>query len=72
LVFDHTRGELLQSTEYTDAAKAVAAYSQMERQYEGRRHLEIVLIGAESLATVKRTHANYFTPAARSEYLRDL
>jgi hypothetical protein len=47
-------------------------YSKIERQYEGDKQMEIVLMGADSLETVKRTHANYFNGAVASKYLRDL
>jgi hypothetical protein len=72
LVFDHQRGHLLQSTEFADSAAAIKAYSRTERQYEGNKQMEIVLIGADSFETVKRTHANYFNRAVASKYLQDL
>jgi hypothetical protein len=44
----------------------------MEREYEGRVDMEIVLIGSDSLETVQRTHANYFSRPAASKYLEGL
>lgn len=72
LVFDHQRDELLSWKEYLDAAPAIEAYQQTERAHEGNAQMEIVLIGADSLDTVKRTHANYFKGAAASKYLQGL
>ena len=72
IVFDHSKGRLLSSDEFEDAAEAVAAYAATERQHEGREGMEIVLIGSDSLDTVKKTHANYFDPASGSRFLRGL
>jgi hypothetical protein len=72
LVFDHQREELLSWTEFEDAAAALAAYQTTEREHEGNAQLEIVLIGADSFETVKRTHANYFNRVAASKYLQGL
>lgn len=76
LVFDHEAGELLEELHFgMDSDAAVAAYAQKEEEYRGREKMEIVLIGSDSLETVKITHANYFEPspvAAISKFLEDL
>jgi hypothetical protein len=74
IVFDHERGRLEQLVEFdTDSEKAVAAYSEKERELQGRKLVEIVLIGSDSLDTVKLTHANYFDGSvALSKYLAGL
>ena len=71
LVFDHGAGRLKDLREFgVDAASAVAAYSSLERQYQGQSMIDIVLIGSDSLETVKITHANYFDgTAAVSHFL---
>lgn len=70
LVFDHRAGELLAVKEFENADEAVAAYSAKEREFETRPDIEIVLIGSESIETVKLTHANYFDGSvATSKYL---
>ncbi len=53
-----------------DPAEAVRAYGEMEEKHRDDRHLEIVLVGADSLETVMLTHGNYFdaVPSA-SPYL---
>ncbi len=70
LVFDHDAGHLIETISFgSDGDRAVAAYAQKEREYGGRPRIEIVLIGSDSLETVKRTHANYFDGrAASSKY----
>jgi hypothetical protein len=73
LVFDHRQGSLVREPEeFTDSSEAVAAYSRTEREYEHSPYMEIVLIGSDSLETVKRTHANYFAKRAASRYLKGL
>lgn len=53
----------------------MAEYAKKEEEYRGRPKMEIVLIGSDSLETVKITHANYFERdpvAAISRFLEDL
>ena len=53
-----------------DGDRAVAAYTAKEKELEGKGAIEIVLIGSDSLETVKLTHANYFDGSvAVSKYL---
>jgi hypothetical protein len=72
LVFDHEAGKLIEEIHFhTDGAKAVEAYSEKERRFSGRKLVDIVLIGSDSIETVRLTHANYFDGPAlvRSKYL---
>jgi hypothetical protein len=71
LVFDHAAGKLEELVEFgEDSDAAVAAYSEKEKELQGRDLVEIVLIGSDSLDTVKLTHANYFDGrVAGSKYL---
>ncbi len=74
LVFDHDRAKLIDLQEFgTDREAAVSAYAAKEREIgePGKSSaIEIVLIGSDSLATVKLTHANYFDGSvAISKYL---
>lgn len=74
LVFDHIQARLVDLQEFgTDSEAAVAAYAAKEREIGhlgAESALEIVLIGSDSLDTVRLTHANYFDgTAARSKYL---
>ncbi|MGH7777368.1 MAG: hypothetical protein ACREPI_09345 [Candidatus Dormibacterales bacterium] len=72
IVFDHAAGKLAEDVvEFgVDSERAVAAYAAKEKELEGREAMEIVLIGSDSLDTVKLTHANYFDGSvAVSEYL---
>jgi hypothetical protein len=61
IVFDHDRGALRQDvTIFVDPAKALSAYDAAERHFAEQAQIEVVLIGSDSLDTVRRTHANYF------------
>jgi hypothetical protein len=62
LVFDHNRAELARHEDFgTDIKRAMAEYARLEREHMGKSDgIEIVLIGSDSLETVKVTHANYF------------
>jgi hypothetical protein len=44
----------------TDYDRALAAYAQAEQDLENRESFDIVLLGAESIETIKRTHSSYF------------
>jgi len=62
IVFDHTENELLVVQEFgDDIAKALTAYSDKEDEFRGEGSIEIVLVGSDSLDSVKATHTNYFT-----------
>lgn len=71
LVFDHEQGRLIETEEFgTDGESAVAAYAAKEHDYRDRKRIEIVLVGSDSLETVKLTHANYFDGSVTvSKYL---
>jgi len=71
LVFDHEKGRLVETKEFgTNSKAAVAAYAEKEKELQDRRSIEIVLVGSDSLETVKLTHANYFDGSvAVSKYL---
>jgi hypothetical protein len=74
LVFDHEKGKLVETREFgTDSEAAVAAYAAKEKELQRQRLIEIVLIGSDSIETVKLTHANYFDGSVGvSKYLAGL
>lgn len=70
LVFDHTASKLVYEQEFSDSDTAVQEYFRMEQTYRDKPRIEIVLIGSDSIETVKLTHANYFDGTVGvSEYL---
>jgi vacuolar-type H+-ATPase subunit F/Vma7 len=60
LVYDLGAQRLIEQQEFGDGDEASAAYAALERRYKDRDDLEIVLVGADSIETIKRTHAHYF------------
>lgn len=72
LVFDHARDELIDVVEFgTDLDSATTAYSARERQHQEDGHIDIVLVGSDSLETVKITHSTYFAGGSKVD-LRSL
>lgn len=71
LVFDHAQGRLVELKEFGEQSdEALAAYAEKEKELQDHSEMEIVLIGSDSLDTVRLTHANYFDgTAAVSKYL---
>ena len=70
LVFDHDRGALHQDvTVVVDPAEALHADDAAERHFAEQERIEVLLIGSDSLDTVRRTHANYFDGTAALEPL---
>jgi hypothetical protein len=60
LVFDHAEGRLVHQQPYDASEVAVKAYFEMEQRHRDDANIEIVLIGSDSIDTVRMTHANYF------------
>jgi hypothetical protein len=70
LVFDHAQERLLDKQQFHDTEAASAAYSAMESKHRGSDNLEIVLVGADSIETIYKTHGHYFMDQpVQSEYL---
>jgi hypothetical protein len=60
IVFDRATQRVLEAERYTDGAEAADRYAKMEKDYGHRSDVEIVLVGSDSIETVRRTHGNYF------------
>ncbi len=60
LVYDLAKQKLVHTQEFRDAREAAAEYGRWEQEHSGDKDLEIVLVGADSLATIKTTHGHYF------------
>ena len=63
LLLHDPRRRRLDVMEFDDAAAAIAAYSALELEHLGQPDLEIVLLGADSLDTIRKTHGHYFSIA---------
>ena len=60
LIYNIDLGRLVDTQVFRDASLAVARYAELEREYAGQGNFEIVLVGADSLETIKLTHGQYF------------
>ena len=60
IVYDIPAGKAQVRDFGTDYGGAMAAYAEIEGEMRDRSDLDIVLVGADSLETVKRTHSSYF------------
>lgn len=71
LVFDHEQAKLIHEEDFGgNSDSAVRAYSRMENAYRGKDNIDILLVGSDSIETVRLTHANYFDGTASvSKYL---
>lgn len=74
IVFDRRTGKQLEVTEYQNSDVALAAYEQAEAEWRDDKMIDIVLVGSDSLDTVRVTHASYFregiTASNVEDYLR--
>lgn len=69
LVFDRREGRLVDQVDFGTRSKAaVEKYEELEELYRNEAHMDIVLVGSDSIETVKVTHANYFDGSARDTY----
>lgn len=59
VVYDVRAGEA-EVDEYDDYEEAVARYEELEKRFFGSNDYDIVLLGADSLETIRRTHSSYF------------
>lgn len=60
LVVYDVRAGVAEVREFSDYEEALAAYDQLEKQFLGSNEFDIVLLGADSVETIKRTHSSYF------------
>lgn len=76
LVYDRANGRQLSVEEFGSNVEAsLERYLEVEREYADNPRMDIVLVGSDSLETVKITHASYFADAATTvaqveDYLR--
>lgn len=68
LIFNRSTLQLEEIREFgTDTDAAVVAYGEAENEFRGDPHIEVVLIGSDSLDTIRVTHGVYFEAEAISE-----
>jgi len=60
LAYDRNVQKLVFQHAYSDPGEALKAYEELEEKHRDDRHMEIVLVGADSIETVRLTHGNYW------------
>lgn len=55
-----------------DYNAAAAAYTEFEREHQDRPGMEVLLVGADSIETIKTTHSHYFAERADDLFRRFL
>ncbi|MEX1125221.1 MAG: hypothetical protein WEE53_06105 [Acidimicrobiia bacterium] len=61
LVYDLVEGRLIATDQFSDSGEAMARYAEAEREHLRDSKVEVVLVGADSLDTIRQTHASYFS-----------
>jgi hypothetical protein len=66
LVYDRKTGQLSERLEFAESerARALAERFARERVYRSSPDIEVILIGADSVDSLKQTHARYFLSPA--------
>lgn len=70
LAYDRRRQRLVGKESFSDEAQASAAYARLEAENRAKHDVEVVLVGADSEATLHRTHGHYFGRKPVSRHLR--
>lgn len=60
LIYDVPSRSLEVEEHGPDYRAAAERYSELEEQHRENAGIEVVLVGADSLDTIKRTHSHYF------------
>lgn len=67
LVHNGPKSTLERCEEFEDPELAIAAYAEAEDAYRGRTDIEVVLLGSDSIETLKQTHGHYFESASEPD-----
>jgi hypothetical protein len=59
-VYDIAKQRLLSQDEFRDPRAAAKADGDLELRHRGDENVEIVLVGADSIETIMKTHGHYF------------
>jgi hypothetical protein len=73
LVYDRRKGQLIETKDFgSKSSAALVAYEARERELWDQPWLEVVLLGSDSLDTIKVTHGHYFGVKPKSKFLAGL
>lgn len=65
IVYDVHNESIVDLQIFEDPDEASTAYSSLEATHRGAANIEVVLIGADSENTIRRTHSRYFEKEKR-------
>lgn len=54
-----------------DMERANAEYARIEEEHSASGTYEVVLVGADSIETIKRTHSPYFSTGSAAQVVED-
>ena len=60
MVFDRSQGKLVHHQRYNNRDNALRARFAEERKHQGESDIEVVVLGANSWDSLRRTHGRYF------------
>lgn len=62
IVFDRPRGQILEMVSFAETERDLAMKELFEREerYRGQSDVEVVMLGSDSVDTLKTTHSRYF------------
>lgn len=72
LTYDARAGRLENCEQFADAADASARFAEREAEYREDRQIQVVLLAADSRATLEKTHAHFFQERDAVEALEQL
>jgi len=72
LTYDGAAGRLRDVQSFLRADRAVAAYQAEEQKYSAEDLVQVVLVAADSLETVKKTHSNFWHGESVDLLIRDV
>lgn len=55
-----------------DTDRAIASYAECEQRYRGNRDIQVVLIGSDSIDTIRQTHGHYFGTTDPAEFFESV
>lgn len=69
LTYDRRKQKLVGKRTFEDEQVAASEYALLEAGNRGNSDIEVVLVGADSEATLHHTHGHYFGRRSRFSYL---
>ncbi|MGQ4517916.1 hypothetical protein ACUH92_02640 [Dermabacteraceae bacterium CCM 9520] len=73
LAFDHAKKQLVASLDFgTNNEEALVAYEKLEQEHKDNPAMDVVLVGSDSLESVKITHSTYFGEKSVLDRVKEL